>query len=87
MAKYKIVFKKSVAKDLRNIPKKDLVRILARIDALTEEPRGADCVKLSGLDRYRVRQGQYRILYEILDNELIVTVVKVSHRTNAYKVN
>jgi mRNA interferase RelE/StbE len=85
MASYELVFKKSVAKDLRSVPKKDLVRILKRIEGLREDPRGEGCVKLSAQERYRVRQGVYRIVYEIRENELIVMVVKVGHRSAVYK--
>ncbi|MBT5032184.1 MAG: type II toxin-antitoxin system RelE/ParE family toxin [Proteobacteria bacterium] len=85
MAKYKITFKKSVTKDLRIIPKKDVSRILLRIDALAEEPRAEGCTKLSIQERYRVRQGLYRIVYEIRDEALVVHVVKVGHRSTVYK--
>ncbi len=85
MASYELVFKKSVAKDLRSIPKKNVARILKRIEALREDPRGEGCVKLSAQERYRVRQGVYRIVYEIRDNELIVVIVRVSHRSVIYR--
>ncbi len=85
MAKYKLTFKKSVTKDLRSIPKKDLSRILKRIETLAEEPRGEGCIKLSVQERYRVRQGLYRIVYEIRDDVLVVHVVKVGHRGGVYK--
>lgn len=87
MASYELVFKKSVAKDLRDIPKKDVARILQRIEALRDDPRGEGCVKLSAQERYRVRQGVYRIVYEIRDHELIVMVVKVAHRSTVYKTS
>jgi mRNA interferase RelE/StbE len=86
MAAYKLAFRKSVAKDLRAIPKKDAARILRRIDALADNPRGPGCEKLSGQERYRVRQGVYRILYEIRGELLLITVVKVGHRRDVYKV-
>ena len=85
MANYKITFKQSVAKDLRVIPNKDVKRILARIDSLSENPRAEGCIKLSGEEKYRVRQGRYRIVYEIIDNRLVVNVVKVSHRSVVYR--
>ena len=85
MESYSLVFKKSVAKDLRNIPNKDVKRILNRIDLLLENPRADGCIKLSGQEKYRVRQGVYRIVYEIQDFELIVTIVKVAHRGAVYK--
>ena len=87
MGKYRITFKKSVAKDFRSIPKQDVVRILKRIDLLAENPRSSGCVKLSAQERYRVRQGIYRIVYEIREQELVVQVVKVAHRSSVYKSN
>ena len=85
MASYRLVFRQSVTKDLRAIPKLDIARILKRIDGLSEDPRAIGCEKLSGQERYRVRQGQYRIIYEIADAELIVTVVRVGNRRDVYK--
>ena len=85
MAKYSLAFKKSVAKDLRNIPNKDVKRILKSIELLCENPRADGCIKLSGQERYRVRQGVYRIVYEIQDTELIILVVKIAHRRNKHR--
>lgn len=85
MAKYSLAFKKSVAKDLRNIPNKDVKRILKSIELLCDDPRADGCIKLSGQERYRVRQGVYRIVYGIQDTELIIQVVKVAHRSVVYK--
>ncbi|WP_372610493.1 type II toxin-antitoxin system RelE/ParE family toxin [Halomonas sp.] len=85
MAKYNLVFRKSVSKDLRSIPKKDVVRILQRLEALQEDPRPVGSEKLSGQERYRVRQGVYRIIYEVMDEHLVVTVVKVGHRKQVYR--
>jgi len=85
MARYRLLFKKSVAKDLRTIPKQDVQRILKRIEALAEEPRGIECEKLSDQQRYRVRQGWYRIIYEVQHNNLIFIVVKVDHRNDVYQ--
>jgi len=85
MESYKLVFKKSVAKDLRAFPTQDVQRILKRIDALTEDPKPSGCEKLSGQERYRVRQGVYRIIYEIADKALVVLVVKVGHRRDVYR--
>ncbi len=87
MVKYKITFKKSVAKDLRIIPKNDIQKILSKINSLAENPRGEGCIKLSSKESYRVRQGLYRIIYEIKDGLLVVNVVKVAHRSYAYKSN
>ncbi len=85
MANYSLAFKKSVAKDLRNIPRKDVKQILKCIERLREDPRAEGCIKLSGQERYRVRQGVYRIIYEILDARLIILVVKVAHPSVVYK--
>ena len=87
MASYELLFKKSVAKDLRSIPNKDVARILRRIEALRDDPRGEGCVKLSAQERYRVRQGVYRIVYEIRDSELVIMVVKIGHRSAVYRSN
>lgn len=85
MANYKIVFKRSAAKDLRPIPTKDIKRILARIDQLAEDPRPPGTERLAGDDRYRIRQGRYRILYTVADEIVTVTVVKIGHRRDAYR--
>lgn len=85
MASYELVFKASVAKDLRALPKQDVKRIMQRILALANEPRPAGCEKLSRQERYRVRQGAYRIIYEIEDTQLAVTVVKIGHRRDVYR--
>ena len=85
MASYKIVFKQSVAKDLRQIPDKDVPRILQRIDGLADDPRPAGAEKLSGEEKYCIRQGRYRILYMIDDHVITVTVVKVGHRRDVYR--
>ncbi|HEY0663104.1 MAG TPA: type II toxin-antitoxin system RelE/ParE family toxin [Thiobacillaceae bacterium] len=85
MARYELRFKPSVAKDLRGIPSADLRRILARIETLREDPRPAGSEKLSAQERYRVRQGDYRILYTVLDSEVIVEIVKVGHCREVYR--
>lgn len=86
MASYELIFKKSVAKDLRAFPKRDVQSIMRRIRSLAEDPRPAGCEKLSGLERYRVRQGVYRIIYEVEDGRLIVLIVRVGHRRDVYRV-
>ncbi len=85
MASYKVIVKKSVAKDLRNIVKKDVQRILAAIKDLADNPRPPQSKKLSGQERYRLRQGNYRILYSIEDEKLVVSVVKVGNRRDVYR--
>ncbi|MBX3293103.1 MAG: type II toxin-antitoxin system RelE/ParE family toxin [Acidobacteria bacterium] len=84
MAKYKVEFKPSVRKDLDAIPIADRRRILKRIRSLANDPRPIGCQKLTGLEQYRIRQGNYRILYSIEDDRLVVIVVKVGHRREVY---
>ena len=85
MAEYKVYFKESVGKDFSVIPKNDLKKILSRIEMLAENPRPSGCEKLTGQDRYRVRQGRYRIVYSVQDVVLTVWIVKVSHRKDVYR--
>ncbi|NMH60328.1 type II toxin-antitoxin system RelE family toxin [Alteromonas ponticola] len=85
MEKYRITVKKSVTEDFRTIPKSDIKKILAKIDPLAENPRRDGTIKLGGQDLYRIRQGLYRIIYEIRENELAVQVIKVGHRSDVYK--
>jgi len=85
MGSYKIFFRRSVIKDLEKIPKKDLQRIMKRIGKLALEPRPPGCEKISGQDRYRIRQGNYRIVYSIQENELTVWIVKIGHRRDVYR--
>ena len=85
MAQYKIRFKDSVRKDLHKIPKKDIKRIFARIDSLADNPTPTQAQMLSGDNKYRIRQGLYRILYQIQDEILTVCIVKIGHRKHAYQ--
>ena len=85
MGEYKVYFKDSVEKDFRVIPKKDIKKILQRIKSLTSDPRPSGCEKLTGQERYRVRQGRYRIVYSIQDTVLTIWIVKVAHRKDIYR--
>ncbi len=85
MASYSLEIKRSAAKELAQLPPKDRGRIIARIQALAEDPRPVGAEKLSGQERYRVRQGDYRILYEIEDQILRIMVVKIGHRRDVYR--
>lgn len=87
MGKYNLAFKKSVAKDLRALPTKYIQRILKCFEQLAELPRPPGCEKLSGQERYRLRQGNSRIVYEIQDDILKVIGVKVGHRRDVYRIN
>lgn len=85
MAEYEILFKESVWKDLKKVPQSDLKRILSRVENLGDDPRPMGCEKLTGEELYRVRQGNYRIVYSIQDNELTVWVITVGHRKDVYR--
>ena len=85
MAGYRVLFRKSVQKDFSGIPKKDVMKVLNRIKTLEDDPRPPGCEKLSGQERYRLRQGQYRIVYSIQDDERSVWVVKIGHRKDVYR--
>jgi len=85
MASYEVRFRTSVSKDLDPLPKRDVQRIVAAIAALTDNPRPPQSRKLSGSEKYRLRCGVYRVLYEIQDDVLVVCVVKVGHRKDVYR--
>ena len=88
MASYSLRIKKSAIEDLEAIPTRaDRQRIVKRIRALADDPRPRGVQKLSGKERYRVRQGRYRILYSILDRELIVYIVRVADRKLVYRTH
>ena len=86
MASYRLLIKLSAAKEIESAPKKDRLRIVKRIQGLSTDPRPPGCEKLSGQDdKYRVRQGTYRIVYTISDAGLVICVVKVGHRKDVYR--
>jgi mRNA interferase RelE/StbE len=86
MAKYKITIKKSAAKELSDIPKKELPKIVKRIQTLAQNPRPHGSQKLSRKEEYRVRQGDYRIVYSVDDKVLTVDLVKIGHRREVYRL-
>lgn len=85
MASYKLVFKHSVAQDLRSIPNTDATKILVRIEKLAENPRPIGARKLTRQEKYRLRQGSYRILYTIEEEVVTVTVVKGGQHRDVYR--
>ena len=85
MVVFEILFKESVWKDLRKVPKTHLKKILSRIEKLKDDPRPIGCEKLTGQELYRVRQGKYRIIYSIQDNEMTIWVIKIGHRSSVYR--
>ena len=85
MGSYSVHLKRSAAKEIEALPRKDRVRIIERIGSLSEDPRPAGSKKLSGRDAYRIRQGDYRIVYTVGDEDRIVMVSVVAHRRDAYR--
>jgi mRNA interferase RelE/StbE len=85
VASYRLFIKPSAVKDIEALPKKDRSRIVAKIQTLAGNPRPPGCEKLSGHELYRLRQGNYRILYTLHDADLIVVVIKVGHRREVYR--
>ena len=85
MAGYELLIKASAAKEIDAIPQKDRGRIVKRIAALEHDPRPPGCQKLSASDKYRLRQGHFRIVYLIDDAARQVTVFKVGHRRDVYR--
>ncbi len=85
MASCRIEVKRSAAKEVAGLPKADCQRVVAKLQALADEPRPHGCEKLTGDEKCRVRQGNYRILYEIDDDARTITIVKVGNRKEVYR--
>jgi mRNA interferase RelE/StbE len=86
MAKYEISVKKSAVKELGDIPKKELQKTIKKIQALASEPRPQGSQKLSHKEQYRIRQGDYRVVYSIDDDNFAVNIIKVGHRREIYRL-
>ncbi|MFN7813627.1 MAG: type II toxin-antitoxin system RelE family toxin [Planctomycetia bacterium] len=76
---------RSAQKQLTRLPAEHQERILVAMEALADEPRPQGCSKLTGRDAWRIRVGDYRIIYEIFDDRRVVIVVVVGHRKDAYR--
>lgn len=85
MGKYRIELKRSAVKELRVLQKHDLQKIMNVIGSLADEPRPPGAKQLCGDEKYRIRWGNFRILYFIQDEVLVVFVVKVGHRRDVYR--
>ena len=85
MGKYRVEIKKSAIKEIEHLSRRDIRDVLDKIFSLAENPRPHDCKKLSGQEKYRVRCGDYWIVYSIEDDVLVVYVVKVGHRKDVYR--
>jgi len=84
-ASYRVLIKASAEKEIRLLPKGVRRRVVQKIAALSLLPRPPGCEKLSGRSAYRVRVGSYRIVYSVVDSQLIVEVVRVAHRREVYR--
>ena len=85
MAGYSLAIKRSAARELEELPVSDRRRVVARVRSLADDPRPRGCEKLSGEEKYRIRQGALRILYEIDDGLRVPTIVKIGHRRDVYR--
>jgi mRNA interferase RelE/StbE len=85
MARYDLRYLTSIARDLRGLPKADVRRVLAKAEKLRDDPCPRGSIKLAGRDRYRIRQGDYRILYAVDDTRVLVEIVKIGHRSDVYR--
>ncbi len=85
MANYRLQIKPSAAKEIEALPLKDRKRLVTKIRGLAKEPRPPGCEKLSGQEKFRLRQGQYRVLYSVDDSDRVVVIVKVGHRRDVYR--
>lgn len=82
---YKIEIKASAQKELKNLPNKELKKVIEKISSLATNPRPTGCKKLSGDEKYRIRVGNYRVLYSIEDEILVIFIFKVGHRKDVYE--
>ena len=85
MASYELLIKPSAAKELEGLPRKDRVRAARRLQALASDPRPQGAEKLTGRELFRIRQGNYRVLYEVSDHARTVTIYKIGHRREVYR--
>jgi mRNA interferase RelE/StbE len=85
VANYNVLIKRSAAKELERLPDKIRRQVISRISTLAAQPRPVGCEKLTGEELYRIRQGDYRIVYSILDMELIVHVIRIANRRDVYR--
>ena len=85
MASYKLLIKPSAVRELESLPARDRRRIVAKIQGLANNPRPPGSEKLSGEEKYRLRQGDYRVLYSIEDARTTLTIVKIGHRREVYR--
>jgi mRNA interferase RelE/StbE len=84
--RYTLIYKRSAAEELLKLPSSAAQKVKSAIDQLVDNPRPVGCKKLTGTDdSYRIRIGNYRVIYTVFDSLLIVTIIKVAHRKDAYR--
>ncbi len=81
---YQIIIERAARKDIQKINQADQIQIIQAIKQLADEPRPSGCIKLKGRAAWRIRVGDYRVIYEIQDNLLIIAVITVGHRRDVY---
>ena len=86
MSKYSITISKQARKQLRDIPRKDRLRISGAIELLGDNPIPLKALKLTNRDGYRLRVGDYRIIYIFNSNRLIILIINIAHRSAAYQL-
>ena len=82
---YEVRFARPVAKELRRLDRREAKRVVEAVEALADDPRPTGAEKVQGSPYLRIRVGNYRIVYEVRDEELVVLVVKVGHRREVYR--
>ncbi|NQY25757.1 MAG: type II toxin-antitoxin system RelE/ParE family toxin [Piscirickettsiaceae bacterium] len=83
---YKVEFRPAVLKSLKQLPKRDLVRIKNKVDSLCQNVPDPATTKMKGNNSFhKVRVGNYRIIYEIHDNKFLILIIKIGHRKDIYK--
>lgn len=86
MASYRIEWRRSTKRDLKGIPAKQVLKIVRSVENLAANPRPEGCTKLTGSKfAHRIRVGDYRVIYEIFDDQIIIEVVRVGHRKDVYR--
>ena len=83
---YFVVFTRSAIKELESLPSHEIGKIIRKIEALSINPRPSGVKKIAGkLDLWRIRSGNYRIIYSIRDEKLVVEIIRIRHRKEVYK--
>jgi len=86
MERFKIQWRKSTGKDIRSLPRHEVARVVAAVGQLADDPLPHGYQKLSGSERtYRIRVGDYRVIYEVFSDSHVIEIQRVRHRKDAYR--